>query len=177
MAGSGRSPRKSLAEWRAILAVLGATALWTVPAVAGQAVAGQAVAGQAQVSYEIVGDAIPRPLTGSPGDAVRGRAIVVTRQVGLCLLCHTGPFPEERLQGTLAPDLAGVGSRYSPGQLRLRLVDASRLNPNTIMPPYYRTQGLARVSPAFAGKPILTAGQIEDVVAFLATLKDKPGDR
>jgi len=122
------------------------------------------------VSYEIVGDAIPVSLTGAAGDPARGRAIVGDRRVGLCLLCHTGPFPEPRLQGTLAPDLTGVGARLSPGQLRLRLVGSTRLNPDTIMPPYYRTEGLSRVAPSYAGKPILTAAQIEDVVAFLATL-------
>ena len=65
--------------------------------------------------YAIVGDAIPDSLTGAPGDAERGRTIVVNRQVGLCLLCHTGPYPEERFQGTLAPDLKGTGSRWSQG--------------------------------------------------------------
>jgi L-cysteine S-thiosulfotransferase len=122
--------------------------------------------------YAIVGDAIPDSLTGAPGDAERGRTIVVNRQVGLCLLCHAGPYPEERFQGTLAPDLKGTGSRWSQGQLRLRIVDASRLNPDTIMPPYYRLEGLARVAPAFQGKPLLTAEQIEDVVAHLTTLRD-----
>ena len=122
------------------------------------------------VPYEIVGDAIPTSLTGAPGAPARGRAIVGDRRVGLCLLCHTGPFPEPRLHGTLAPDLRGAGSRFSAGQLRLRLVDATRLNPDTIMPLYYRTEGLARVAPSYAGKPILDAAQIEDVVAFLATL-------
>jgi sulfur-oxidizing protein SoxX len=76
------------------------------------------------------------------------------------------------MQGTLAPDLKGAGARASEGQLRLRIVDASRLNPDTIMPTYYRTDGLARVAPLFRGKPILTAEQIEDVVAFLATLRE-----
>ena len=122
--------------------------------------------------YDIVGDAIPAPLTQTPGDAARGRATVINRRVGLCLLCHSGPFPEEKLQGNLAPDLAGTGSRWSAGQLRLRLVDARRLNPESIMPPYYRIDGLDRVAPAFRGKPIFSAQQIEDVVAFLATLKD-----
>jgi sulfur-oxidizing protein SoxX len=121
--------------------------------------------------YRIVGDAIPQSLTGTRGDAARGRAIVVNRQVGLCLLCHSGPFPEEPLQGNLAPDLAGAGARWSEGQLRLRLVDAAKLNPATIMPPYYRTQDLQRVAASFRGKPILDAAQIEDVVAFLASLK------
>jgi L-cysteine S-thiosulfotransferase len=122
--------------------------------------------------FNVVGDAIPESLTGMPGNPERGRAIVVNRQVGLCLLCHTGPFPDERFQGTLAPDLAGAGARASEGQLRLRIVDASRLKPDTIMPPYYRVEGLTRVAPAFQGKPILTAEQIEDVVAFLMTLRE-----
>ena len=122
--------------------------------------------------YQIVGDAIPRSLTGTSGDPVRGRAIVVDRPLGACLLCHSGPFPEERFQGNLAPDLAGAGSRWSEGQLRLRLVDATRINPETIMPSYYRVAGLTRVGSAWRGKPILTAQQIEDVVAFLTTLRD-----
>ncbi|MCC7347357.1 MAG: sulfur oxidation c-type cytochrome SoxX [Variibacter sp.] len=120
----------------------------------------------------VIGDAIPAPLTAAPGDAARGRRIVTTRQIGLCLLCHSGPFPEERFQGNLAPDLAGVGARWSAGQLRLRLVDSRRLNPETIMPSYFRTDGLERVGPAWRGKPVLDAGQIEDVIAFLQTLKD-----
>jgi sulfur-oxidizing protein SoxX len=122
--------------------------------------------------YTIVGDAIPASLTGAKGDPARGKAIVFNRQVGLCLLCHSGPFPEERFQGNMAPDLKGAGSRWSEGELRLRLVDARRLNPDTIMPPYYVVDGMNRVSRSFRGKPILTAEQIEDVVAFLATLKD-----
>ena len=124
------------------------------------------------VGYTVVGDAIPKPLTASPGDASRGRAIVANRNVGLCLLCHSGPIPEERFQGNLAPSLAGAGTRWSVAQLRLRIVDGSRLNPDTIMPPYYRTTGLTRVAKAFEGKTILTAEQIEDVVAYLATLKE-----
>ena len=120
----------------------------------------------------IVGDAIPDSLTGHKGDAARGRAIVLNRQVGLCLLCHSGPFPEERFQGNMAPDLKGAGTRWSEGELRLRMVDARKLNPQTIMPPYFVVDGMNRVAPAFRGKPILTAEQIEDVVAFLATLRD-----
>ncbi len=117
-------------------------------------------------------DGIPRSLTGVKGDPVRGRAIVVNRQVGLCLLCHSGPFPDERFQGNLAPDLSGAGKRSTEAQLRLRIVDSSRINPATIMPAYHRTEGLARVAPAWRGKPVLSAEQIEDVVAFLMTLKD-----
>ena len=131
-----------------------------------------AVAEEGLRPFAVVGDAIPQPLTGAKGDAARGRAIVASRQVGLCLLCHSGPIPEERLQGTMAPDLRGAGSRWSEGQLRLRIVDAARLNPDTIMPPYYRLDGLNRVAPPFRGKPVLSAEQIEDVVAFLTTLRD-----
>ena len=121
--------------------------------------------------FEVNGDAVQQSLTGAPGDAARGRAIVLNRQVGLCILCHSGPFPGERFQGTLAPDLTGAGARWTEGQLRLRVIDASRLNTDTIMPPYYRIDGLSRVAPAFAGKPLLDAAQIEDVVAWLATLR------
>ncbi|MFI5281157.1 MAG: sulfur oxidation c-type cytochrome SoxX [Gemmatimonadales bacterium] len=117
-------------------------------------------------------DAMPDSLTGAKGDPVRGRAITVSRQVGLCLLCHSGPFPEERFQGNLAPDLAGAGKRWSEGQLRLRIVDPGRINPATIMPAYHRTEGLARVAATYRGKPVLSAEQIEDVVAFLMTLRD-----
>jgi L-cysteine S-thiosulfotransferase len=124
------------------------------------------------VPTTVVGDGIPQSLTGAPGDAARGRAIVVDRTRGLCLLCHAGPFPEERFQGNLAPDLTGVGGRLSPGQLRLRLVDGRALNPETIMPSYYSLAGLARVGRAWQGRPILSAAEIEDVVAFLATLRE-----
>src|SRR5260221_3422061 len=122
--------------------------------------------------FVIVRDSIPDSMTGRPGDPDRGRAVVANRTVGLCLLCHSGPIPEERFKGNLAPSLAGAGARWSAGQLRLRLVDASRLNPDTIMPPYYRLDHLQRVAKTFAGKTLFTAEQIEDVVAYLATLKE-----
>jgi L-cysteine S-thiosulfotransferase len=121
-------------------------------------------------TYVVRGDAIPDSLTGMPGDVTRGRALLVDR-TSTCILCHSGPFPEQKFQGDLAPGLAGAGSRWSEGQLRLRLVDASRLNPATIMPSYYRVEGLVHVGPAWRGKPILSAEQIEDIVAYLATLR------
>ncbi|WP_225984909.1 sulfur oxidation c-type cytochrome SoxX [Noviherbaspirillum aerium] len=130
-----------------------------------------AQAAAASPAVRVDGDEIREPLEGRRGDAARGRAIVANRQVGLCLLCHAGPIPEEWFQGNLAPDLSGAGSRWSEGQLRLRIADAGRLNPATIMPSYYRTEGLVRVSPALQGKPILDAQQIEDVVAYLSTLR------
>ena len=131
----------------------------------------QTQAEEAQRPYAVVGDAIPASLTGVPGDAVRGKAIVVSRQTGLCLLCHSAPLPEEKFQGTIGPDLKGAGSRYTEGQLRLRIVDQGLVNPGTIMPAYYRLDGLEHVAAAFRGKTVLTAQQIEDVVAFMKTLR------
>jgi sulfur-oxidizing protein SoxX len=136
------------------------------------ALAAPAAAQEELRSFLIVRDAIPDSLTGSEGNVERGRAIVANRSLGLCLLCHGAPIPEERFQGNLAPSLAGAGARWSEGQLRLRIVDASRLNADTIMPPYYRLTGLHRVADNFRDKPILNAEQIEDVVAYLASLKE-----
>lgn len=117
-------------------------------------------------------DGLSTPLTAQPGDAQRGRAIVVDRQLGMCLLCHSGPFHEERTPGNLATNLAGAGSRWNAAQLRLRIVDSRRLDPEGFMPAFHRTEGLNRVAAASAGRPLLSAQQVEDVVAFLATLKD-----
>jgi len=117
-------------------------------------------------------DVLNQSLTGLKGDPARGRALVLDRQAGLCLLCHSGPFPELSVQGDLAPDLRGVGGRLSSGQLRLRLVDARRFNPLTLMPAYYQVSGLTRVAAPYEGRPLLTAEEIEDVVAFLETLRE-----
>lgn len=122
--------------------------------------------------FTVEGDAIPLSLTGAPGDPARGKAIVTSRQTGLCLLCHSAPLPEEKFQGTIGPDLTGAGSRNTEGQLRLRIVDPRRFKADTIMPAYYRQDGLARVAPGFAGRTVLTAEEIEDVVAFLMTLRE-----
>lgn len=121
--------------------------------------------------YEITGDGIADSLTGAPGDAARGRALVLARTT-TCILCHSGPFPETQFQGDLAPDLTGAGNRWTVSQLRLRIVDASRFNPDTIMPSYYRADGLVRVGRNFTGRPILSAAEIEDIVTYLATLRD-----
>jgi sulfur-oxidizing protein SoxX len=125
----------------------------------------------ALVPYEVVDDAIPQPLTPRPGDPVNGRALVVKRE-STCLLCHSGPFPDQRFQGNLSPPLTGTGSRWTAGELRLRMVDATRLNEATIMPSFYRIDGLNRVAKNLRGKPILSAEEVEDVVSFLMTLKD-----
>ena len=109
--------------------------------------------------------------TAIAGDPEKGRAIVANRQLGLCLLCHSGPFPEERFQGNLAPDLRGVGTRLSEDQIRQRLIDPARFNPKTIMPAYARSEGLTRVAPSLRGRTLFTAEQIDDVTAYLVTLK------
>jgi sulfur-oxidizing protein SoxX len=120
----------------------------------------------------VVGDGIPAPLPGTTaGDAARGRALVASRQAGLCLLCHQAPIAEERQQGNLASNLAGAGRRWSEAQLRLRLVDPKRLDPASPMPAYFRTDGLARVGTRWQGRPIFDAQQVEDVVAYLRTLQ------
>jgi sulfur-oxidizing protein SoxX len=122
--------------------------------------------------YRVEGDTIPAPLADQPGDPAIGQQIVANRQTSFCLLCHGAPLPNARFHGNLAPSLAGAGRRWSTGQLRLRIVDSGRLNPDTIMPSYYRVDGLRRVAAAFDGRPILSAQQIEHVVAYLATLKE-----
>lgn len=114
------------------------------------------------------------PLTEQPGDAARGRDIVADNRKGLCLLCHSGPFPEVRFQGDLAPDLRGAGARLSAAELRQRVVDSRVVNPDTIMPPYHSIVGLNRVGEGWQDSTILTPQEVEDVVAFLATLKGEP---
>ncbi len=138
-------------------------ASWVACAAAGLAVA-------QQVRFEVVGDAIPAALTSEPGDAARGRSIVVNRDAGACTLCHA--VPGERAFGNIAPTLAGVGAKLSSAQLRLRVADSTRVSPDTPMPAYYRTEGLKQVAAAYLGKPILSAQQVEDVVAYLVTLKE-----
>ena len=122
-------------------------------------------------ALQVTGDAVMQSLTGSAGDPARGRAIIIDRQKGFCLLCHSGPFSEEPLQGNLAPSLAGAGSRWNEGQLRLRLMDNKRINPESIMPAYHSIEGLNRVGLAWRDRPILNAAEIEDVLAFLMGLK------
>jgi L-cysteine S-thiosulfotransferase len=124
-------------------------------------------------TLQVTGDAVMQSLTGSAGDPARGRAIVIDRQKGFCLLCHSGPFNEEPLQGNLAPSLEGAGSRWNEGQLRLRLMDNKRINPESIMPAYHRIEGLNRVGHVWRDRPILNAAEIEDVLAFLMGLKSE----
>ncbi|MCK6454423.1 MAG: sulfur oxidation c-type cytochrome SoxX [Alphaproteobacteria bacterium] len=132
-----------------------------------------AAAADSLVAFRVEGGtAIAEPLTGKRGDPVEGARIAAGRTQGNCLACHALPMPEEKLQGDVGPDLKGVASRLGEGELRLRVVNPKLVNPETAMPAYYRVDGLYRVRKDLVGKPILTAEQVEDVVAYLATLKE-----
>jgi sulfur-oxidizing protein SoxX len=117
--------------------------------------------------------ALPDPLTAEPGDPARGKAVAVNADMGNCSICHHLPIPElpEGASGDIGPDLAGVASRLTVPELRQRVVNAKAIDPDTVMPAYHVTEGLTRVQSKYAGKPILTAQQVEDLVAYLATLK------
>ena len=143
------------AGWIAVLTGLAGCAGWAPDAV---------------VPYRVDGDAIPERLAPEPGDAARGKAVVAARDSN-CLLCHAVPGAGVRIMGNVGPPLDGVGRRLTAGQLRLRIVDSMRLNRDTLMPSYYRVDGLNQVAGAWRGKPVLTAQQVEDTVAYLLTLR------
>ena len=113
-------------------------------------------------------DRLDDPFAAS-GDAIRGREVFLSREGGHCVLCHA--VPGEKLAGNVGPSLEGVGSRLTAAQIRLRVADMSRVNPNAVMPSFHRLQELKRVAPQYQGKPVLTAQQVEDIVAWLGTLK------
>lgn len=133
------------------------------------ALAGCGALGGGSAPYRVEGDAIPAPLAGA-GDAARGRQVVLSRESN-CLLCHAVPEPGVRFMGNVGPPLNGVGARLSGGQLRLRIVDSTRLNPDSAMPSYFRVDGLNQVGKPWRGKPVLTAQQVEDTIAYLQTLR------
>lgn len=122
------------------------------------------------VAYRIVDGAIPEPLTNAPGDPERGRRIILDREQGDCTVCHAMPLPQRQFHGSIGPPLDGIGSRSSAAQLRLRLVDPQVLQPHSVMPAYYKVEGLHRVLARYHGKALLSAQGIEDVVAYLLTL-------
>lgn len=123
------------------------------------------------VAYKIVNGGIPKSLTGKPGDAKNGRATAINRKKGNCLACHKMPISEQQFHGEVGPNLAGVAGRLSESELRLRIVDPKSVNPDTIMPAFYRAKGLHRVMKKFAGKTVISAQEVEDIVAYLKTLK------
>lgn len=106
---------------------------------------------------------------GPAGDAARGRALFATRDEARCILCHAAPGIEGG--GNVGPALSGIGSRLNPDQIRLRIADITRVNAEAVMPTFHRSEGMVRVAPQFAGKPVLSAAQVEDLVAFLSTLQ------
>lgn len=133
--------------------------------------AGTVVAGDL-VKYKVADNAIQQSLTGKPGDAAAGEKSFTNRKLGNCLGCHqVTSLAKQPFHGEIGPSLDGVAGRYSEAQLRMQVVNAKVINPDTIMPAFYQTDGLHRVLDKFKGKPVLTAEQVEDVVAFLKTLK------
>ncbi len=125
----------------------------------------------AVLPFTVVGDTIPAPLGNAAGDAARGRSLIVARDAANCVLCHAVTDPAVHYSGNVGPSLDGVAHRLTTAQLRLRIVDILRVNPDSIMPGYYRSGGLDRVAVPYRAKPILDAGQVEDIVAYLATLQ------
>ena len=121
-------------------------------------------------AVDVVADAIPTPLA-APGDVARGRALLVARENANCVLCHAIPDPALPFSGDVGPSLEHVGRRLTAGQLRLRIVDSARLNPRTMMPSYYRTAGLHDVATRYRGTTILSAQEVEDLVAYFSQLE------
>tara|TARA_R110000803_G_scaffold114037_2_gene182471 strand:+ start:3346 stop:3807 length:462 start_codon:yes stop_codon:yes gene_type:complete len=121
---------------------------------------------------QIDGDSIPLPLTDAITDAAHGEALFVSRDGGHCVLCHQVAGLDAEFQGDVGPALTGIGSRLSPGQLRLRVVDYEQVQPGVLMPSYYRTHALYQVSNAHEGQPILSPADVEDLVAYLSSLKE-----
>ena len=103
------------------------------------------------------------------GDPVRGREVFASRDAGHCVLCHEAPGFEAF--GNVGPSLAGIGSRLTVPQLRLRVADITKANPHATMPTFHRTGSMTRVATQYEGKPVLSGQQVEDVVAWLATLR------
>jgi sulfur-oxidizing protein SoxX len=149
-----------MTKW--VYALLAVSALAIVSMLAGAA---------DPLRYEIIGDGIPAPLSSDAGDPARGRELIVARDSANCVLCHAVPDAAIRFAGNVGPSLAGVGRRLTVSQLRLRVVDELRLNPATVMPSYFKVSGLTQVAAPYAGKPILSAREVEDIVAWLATLQ------
>ena len=153
--------------FRLIAALAGAAAALTESV--GAALSGSEPGNLAK--FRVIADGIPEAIGGATGNAERGRALILGREAANCVLCHAVPEPGVRFSGNLGPSLGGVGRTFSVAQLRLRIVDSMRVNPTTIMPSYYRIDGFDQVAGAYRGKPILEAEQIEDIVAYLATLR------
>ncbi len=116
-------------------------------------------------------DEIAAPLTNVPGDVARGKKLVVSREGGHCILCHAVPEADVPLTGNIAPPLNGVGGRLNAAQLRRRVVDITVIRPDATMPAFHRLDGLQKVAPEYQGKTVLGAQDVEDVVAYLGSLR------
>jgi len=126
----------------------------------------------AMAKAKIVGGTnIPVSLTGKPGDPVNGKKIAINRKKGNCLACHNLPIADQPFHGNAGPELHGIGSRYTAAEFRLRLVNPKVINPNTFMPAFYRDYDFERVLKKFQGKTILSAQEVEDVIAYLVSIK------
>jgi sulfur-oxidizing protein SoxX len=165
-----RSGERSLARRGAALTLIFALCGLVAAAPSSPGWAAERASGT-MASFEVVGDGIPQPLAGVRGNAERGRVLMVERAAANCLLCHAVPDPRMHVAGNVAPSLDGVGRRLSAAQLRLRVADIQRVNRATVMPSYYRAEGLDRVAAEYRGEPILDARQVEDIVAYLETMK------
>jgi sulfur-oxidizing protein SoxX len=122
----------------------------------------------AQVTtYKVEGDGIPKPLTSTPGNAARGKALVSAKGAANCLECHTIK-KDKLIGGSKGPALDGVGAALTAAQLRLTVVDFARVNPKVIMPSFHKG---ATLLSSGDGQPTLSAQEVEDVVAYLGTLK------
>jgi len=143
-----------------------------VLAIAGVVAAQSAFADSHMKKYKIKDDAISASLTGKAGDVAKGRKIAANRKKGNCLACHViSDLKEQQFHGKVAPSLDGVAGRYSEGEIRLRLVNAKTANEDTIMPSFYEVASLHRVMKKFKGKSILSAQEVEDVLAYVMTMK------
>ncbi len=129
----------------------------------------QTAAGSRDSAYRIDTGGISQPLTSVAGDPARGREVFLDSDKGNCLACHQAPLAESDAPGTLGPDLSGVGQRWSVAALRLRLVDGRRLadDGRSVMPAFYSLDNLTQVAKPYQGKTILSAQEIEDVIALL----------
>lgn len=125
----------------------------------------------AATDYTVTDDTIQQALTEQPGNAKNGLEVFLDRDRGHCLLCHQVSSLDATFQGDIGPNLSRVGEHRSEAQLRLRLVDGTRLNPNTVMPAYFRTDKLQQIGKDYQGKTVLTAQEVEDVIAYLRTLR------
>jgi len=146
-------------------------AVWVLGVALSLAFNTNASAAEKMVKFVMKDGAIAKSLTGKSGNAAKGRKVAINRKKGNCLACHKMPIPEQSFHGEVGPNLAGVGGRLSAGEVRGRIVNPKMVNPDTIMPAFYRTAGFNRVMKKFKGKTLLSASEVEDLVAYTMTLK------